>query len=521
MSVPLEAAADSQSAPAEPEGKGLHFFKFRKPSTTTTSTNETVDPSRERQLDFGFLPIPRRCHYDADFRFTTILNCMLSLTSCLTVANIYYPQPILVQLSQRYDVEYDRVTRVTSLLQAGYLIGLVFITPLGDLVRRRSLLLLLVLATASLALGQATVQNFAGFEALSFIQGLFTVTPQILNPLTADLAPTHRRATAVSITVSGLISGMVVGRVFSGIITRFTDSPNNIYFFASATQYALLVMLYFFLPDFPKKRTGLNYFEILWSMVKLFFTQPILIQACLVGTLSCAIFVSWWTSLTFLLNDAPFEYNTFEIGLFGLCGIVAVAWAPIAGRFTDRLNPWLVSFLALIGQLCTGAVAIGAAGLNLAPVIIVCIFVDVFQQTMTLGQQARIYAIDPLSRGRINGVYMAFVFAGQATGSSAGPKLFLRYGWRACYGLHLGFNVLALLILLARGPAAKGWIGWSGNYSLRKAQPKSEQDEKRKDEEETVVELERKQEILEETEKEVNSATLDRVQVEDKAELLP
>lgn len=100
-----------------------------------------------------------------------------------------------------------------------------FITPLGDLVRRRSLLLLLVLATASLALGQATVRSFAGFEALSFIQGLFTVTPQILNPLTADLAPSHQRATAVSITVSGLISGMVVGRVFSGVITKFTNSP--------------------------------------------------------------------------------------------------------------------------------------------------------------------------------------------------------------------------------------------------------------------------------------------------------
>ncbi|GAA5911049.1 uncharacterized protein JCM6883_004249, partial [Sporobolomyces salmoneus] len=287
----------------------------------------------------------------------------------------------------------------------------------------------------------------------------------------------------------------------------------NTYYFAAATQFSLLVMLYFSLPDFPKKRTGLNYFGILTrsvtyqascvpylayinpfrtvpSMVKLFFTQPLLIQSCLVGYLSCSIFVSWWTSLTFLLNDAPFRYDTFEIGLFGLCGIVAVVWAPLAGRLTDRLQPWLVSFLALVGQLCTGALALGAAGLNLAPVIICCIFIDVFQQTMTLGQQARIYAIDPLSRGRINGVYMSFVFAGQATGSSAGPKLFLRYGWRACYAFQLGFNVLALLTLLARGPGAKSWIGWSGNYSLRKARPVKEE---RRDEE-TVVELEEKQE---------------------------
>jgi len=88
---------------------------------------------------------------------------------------------------------------------------------------------------------------------------------------------------------------------------------------------------------------------------------------------------------------------------------------------------------------------------------------------------------------------MAFVFAGQATGSSAGPKLFLKFGWRACYALHLGFNVLAILILLARGPSAKGWLGWGGTYSLRKARPKEEREE-----EETVVELERKQEMQEE-----------------------
>ncbi|GAA5830157.1 hypothetical protein JCM3766R1_002802 [Sporobolomyces carnicolor] len=479
-------------APRDDETSKAAWFNFRNRVATVRTAREGNEGGDRR--DFGFLPVPARCRFDESFKFSILLNCMLSLTSMLTVANIYYPQPILVQLSDRYNVEYDRVTRVTSLLQAGYLVGLVFITPLGDLVRRRSLLLLLVLATASLALGQATVSSFAGFEALSFIQGLFTVTPQILNPLTADLAPSHRRATVVSITVSGLISGMVVGRVFSGVITKFTNSPNNIYYFASGTQFALLVMLYCFLPDFPKKRTGLNYFEILWSMVRIFFTSPVLIQACFVGTLSCAIFVSWWTSLTFLLNDSPFQYNTFEIGLFGLCGIVAVAWAPIAGRFTDRLNPWLVSFLALIGQAATGAIAVGAAGLNLAPVIICCIFVDVFQQTMTLGQQARIYAIDPLSRGRINGVYMAFVFAGQATGSSAGPKMFLRYGWRACYSLHLGFNALALLVLLARGPNAKGWIGWSGNYSLRKVRPREEDF---KGGESTMVELERKEEVAE------------------------
>ena len=60
--------------------------------------------------------------------------------------------------------------------------------------------------------------------------------------------------------------------------------------------------------------------------------------------------------------------------------------------------------------------------------------------------------------------------------------------------MHLGFNALALLVLLARGPNAKGWVGWSGNYSLRKIRPKEEDS---KGGESTMVELERKEELAE------------------------
>ena len=43
----------------------------------------------------------------------------------VTVANLYVVQPILVELSQRFEVDYEEVTRVPSLLQGGYLVGCV------------------------------------------------------------------------------------------------------------------------------------------------------------------------------------------------------------------------------------------------------------------------------------------------------------------------------------------------------------------------------------------------------------
>ncbi|GAA6063247.1 hypothetical protein JCM10212_000349 [Sporobolomyces blumeae] len=445
----------------------------------------SLDPDHgpRRTYNFGFLPVPARCRFDDEFKFSLALNLLLAGTSTLSVANIYYPQPILVQLSERYSVAYETVSRVMPLLQGGYLAGLVFVVPTADLVKRRSLLVALVFASACMSLGQALAPTFATFEAISFLQGIVTVTPQVLNPLTADLAPAHRRTSALSITISGLIGGMVVGRIVAGVLTRFTSSPNNTFFFAAATQFSLVGVLWLFLPDFPKKPTGLRYHEILMSMVKLFLTEPVLVQACLVGLCNTAIFVSWWTWLTFLLNDAPFEYDTFSIGLFGLTGICSVLWSPFAGRFTDRLDPWLVTFLAVSGQFLLSAVAIASVGLNVAPVIVVCILVDVFQQTMSIGNQARIFEINPLARSRLTGVYMSMVFAGQALGSSVGPRVYLAHGWRVACAVHLAWGAAALGFLLVRGPNVEGWIGWrpSREWSWRRHR---KEDERAKEKEE-------------------------------------
>lgn len=66
----------------------------------------------------------------------------------------------------------------------------------------------------------------------------------------------------------------------------------------------------------------------------------------------------------------------------------------------------------------------------------------------------------------------AFTFLGQTTGSSVGPKLFLRDGWRASYAFNVAFVVGAIAFLCARGPHAKGWVGWDGVWTLRK-EPRS------------------------------------------------
>lgn len=134
------------------------------------------------------------------------------LSPHLQLQTVYYSQPILIELAEHFGVSYDEVTRVPTLTQAGYLTSLVLCVPLIDLVPRRPLILLLLFGGGAFSLGLALTNDYQTFLGLSYVTGLCTVIPQILNPLTADLAPPHRRAAAVSIVVSGLVTGMMFGR---------------------------------------------------------------------------------------------------------------------------------------------------------------------------------------------------------------------------------------------------------------------------------------------------------------------
>lgn len=123
--------------------------------------------------------------------------------------------------------------------------------------------------------------------------GVVSVVPQILLPLAADLAQPERRASAISIVLSGLLFGVLIARVLSGVVANFT-SWRVIYYMAIGVQYFVLTGAYFIIPDYPAKNQGLTYFNILTSMAKYAMTEPTLIQAAIVIIASSACFSNFW-----------------------------------------------------------------------------------------------------------------------------------------------------------------------------------------------------------------------------------
>ncbi|GKT83899.1 membrane protein (major facilitator superfamily transporter) [Colletotrichum tofieldiae] len=402
-------------------------------------------------------------------QFTLALNFMFAVAATFTVANLYYNQPVLNRIAETFGVSFERASSVATLMQAGYAAGLLFLCPLGDMVRRRPFILGLIWVTAMLWLGLCVTNSFTAFLALSFIVGATTVTPQLMLPLVADMAPADRKASSLSITTSGLMLGMLIARLLSGIVANYT-SWRNIYWLAFGAQYVILVLLFFFLPDYPSKNPdGLNYFRALWTIVTMLFTEPVLVQACLIGFFISSIFTSFWTTLTFLLASPPYEYPSITIGLFSLIGIAAICGGPVYGRLImDRYVPFLSSVLGQVVILVGCIVGAFTGEFTVAGPVIQAICIDMGIQTAQTANRTSIYTINPKARNRVNTAYMVCVFCGQLTGTAVGNRLYAQGGWKYSGGASIGFIGLSLIITMLKGPRETRWIGWSGGNRLRR-----------------------------------------------------
>ncbi|KAJ6612379.1 major facilitator superfamily domain-containing protein [Mycena sp. CBHHK59/15] len=419
--------------------------------------------------DLVFLPIPKslRYHIGKTFHFGLLLNIALGFGSTFTVANLYYCQPILINLSASFGVSYAKVSEVPTLLQAGYAVGVVFISPLGDLVRRRQLMLLLLMISTALSVGLAVTTSFVVFETLSFFVGVSSIITTIMQPLTADLAPPERRATALSVVISGLLLGVLVARVLAGVLGQFS-SWRTVYYFGIGVQTLAVLMTYLMIPDYPPRNDGtdLTYARILWTMTKFAVTEPALIQACLINFATSAAFTSFWVTLTFLLSGPLYNYSTLDIGLFGLVGMLGVLCGPVMGRFIDRLVPWYSQLSAVILLGIFNTIQMGAGGISVAAVIVVAFALNLFRQLLQAALATTVLSISDEARGRLNAVNVLCIFLGQVMGTSVGSHIYLQHGWRACAALSVGLSGWQLFVLLARGPHCPRytWFGYKGEW---------------------------------------------------------
>ncbi len=380
-------------------------------------------------------------------RLTRGLTLLLAVGAAVAVANLYYCQPLLVLMGRTFHESAAQMGLIPTFTQTGYALGLLLLTPLGDALPRRGLIvalsMLCALGLAAIALSQSPFQ----LGAWSFVVGVITIVPQVILPLAADLAPAARRGQAVGTVMSGLLLGVLAGRLISGTVGE-AFGWRVMYDIAALVMVLLGLIMWRRLPKLSAQRT-MSYGALLASLWRLLREQPLLRQSSVIGGSLFGAFSVLWTVLAFRLSDKPYHFGSATVGLFGLVGIAGALGAPFTGRIADRRGPYFMVGVGILTTLASYVDLLLGGG-----VMVLLIFgiaaLDFGVQASQISNQARIYSLVPEARSRLNSVYMVAYFIGGACGSAIGGVAYATWGWAGSSLTGIGFVLLALAAHLVR-----------------------------------------------------------------------
>jgi predicted MFS family arabinose efflux permease len=351
---------------------------------------------------------------------------LLAIATGLSVANLYYSQPLLGAIGQQLHLSVGTTGLVVTVTQLGYAAGLVLLLPLGDLLERRRLVVVMAVGAAVALALMARSTTVWALLACSLAIGLLSVLAQILVPLAATLANPRERSTVVGMVMSGLLLGILLARTVSGYLAQL-GGWTTAYWVAAALMLALAAALRLGLPA-SRNHTSLRYSELLRSTVTLLWNEPVLRLRSLYGALGFAAFSVLWTSVTFLLTGAPYYYSTGTVGLFGLVGAAGAVAASAAGRIADRGRSHHTTAVTVLLLLFSWLPLVFGLR-SLAALLVGIVLLDLAVQGLHITNQSEIYRLKPEDRSRLTSAYMTLYFVGGALGSALSTMAYAAYGW--------------------------------------------------------------------------------------------
>lgn len=368
-------------------------------------------------------------HTPANTRGTAIDNgllAILAIAAGLTVANNYYNQAMLGLLAHQFALSAGAVSVLPVVTQLGNVAGILFLAPLGDRLERRSLILATTAALVVALVAAALAPSFVWLVVAGIGIGLFATVTQQIVPLAVHLAAPHERGRVLGIVTGGILVGILLARTVSGFISDIWGWQ-AVFAAAAALMLATGAALAWRLPR-VEPVTDLSYARLLGSLWTLLRTHRILRQSIVVQALIFAAFIGFWSTLALAFDAAPYHFGATAVGLMALVGVAGALAAPLAGRFADRRGPGVIVSIGA-GLVVAAFAILGLFQGSLAAMIVAVLILDLAVQSSQVANQARIHALDPTARSRLNTIFMATMILGGACGSGLAGLAYSAWGW--------------------------------------------------------------------------------------------
>ncbi|WP_457270493.1 MFS transporter [Pedobacter sp. UYEF25] len=350
---------------------------------------------------------------------------IMAFTAGIAVANVYYSQPILEAIAHSLNIPIEKAGSISVLSQVGYGLGLFFLTPIGDMIDRKKLILYLQLLLIASLLLFAFSTNILLLFLASVLVGTFAVVAQVVLPMAASLIDENRGKVVAQI-FTGLLIGILTARVFSGFITHLWGWK-YVYIIGALFVGITTVLMQ---TDFPSAKVQFSgtYRSLLKSTIAQLGRFPALRAASITGMLSFGTLSAFWITLTLHLSGEPFLYNPSTIGLFGLLAVVGAVIAPVFGKIADN-GGQSKSLIFSTGIVVLSVVVLFIFPASVIAIAAVVILLDMGVQGAQVTNISIIYNLDARSNSRINTVYMTAYFIGGSTSAFLSIEAYKMGGW--------------------------------------------------------------------------------------------
>ncbi|HDR7784760.1 MULTISPECIES: MFS transporter [Bacillus] len=369
---------------------------------------------------------------------------LLFAAACgMSVANIYFAQPLLDQLSNEFGINHSIIGVVITVTQIFYGVGLLLLVPLGDLLNQRHLIVgQMLLSTTALVIVGTASSSMVLFAGMALV-GLLAVVTQTLVAFAATIASPRERGRVVGIVTSGIVIGILLARTFAGILTDVVGW-RSVYLFSAALMLLMVFMFIKMLPNVEREVKSLSYPQLIRSVLTLFIQERTLRVRSVLAMLIFADFSILWTSLVLPLSTPPIALSHSAIGAFGLVGVAGALAAARAGKLADQGYGQRTTGIAL-ALLLISWLFISYMEQSLIALVIGIILLDLAVQAIHVTNQTMILPLHTEARSRLTAGYMVFYSIGSAGGSIASTQIYAHFGWGGVSLLGASVSAFALL----------------------------------------------------------------------------
>ncbi len=376
------------------------------------------------------------------------LLVMMSVMAGLTVANLYYNQPLLEVIRNDIGITEVEANLITAISQVGYSLGLCFIIPMGDLFSRRRIVVCNMSAAVVSSLVIATADSAYVIWTASLVLGAASVVPQLFIPIAGQYSLPKDKARNMGVILGGMLTGIMGARVISGFVGDVLGW-RAMFLIAAAVMVCSMVIVIKMMPDIKRNFSG-SYSGLMASVWHIFRTHPRIRMNSLRGAFAFGSMMAVWSCMSFHVAAPPFNAGSDVVGFLGLCGVGGAMVASTVGKYVPRYGLWRFSLWGALIQLLSWLTAWVFSD-SYTGLVVAILLTDIGLQCQQLSNQSSCIQEVPDAANRANTIFMTAYFIGGSFGTFFSGIGWNVAGWPGVCTVGILFALGSLSVTLIHG----------------------------------------------------------------------